>query len=191
MSANKGPLADVNEQGGKEKLVDRIMGMIDRGEEDAESLKQRLLAASNKKDAFVGTDFSYGDVIGHRTADWKHRLVKAGHAASSEPWVIESLPASEAVAVQSGYSKRISHIHPVSFVTEQCEFTDLQGQRLKTMTLDKVVAPPNGRGRHQPLRMQMANHQTGHTTIIEFSRFDANVPVAPAQFTAQALEKEQ
>src|SRR5688572_2737357 len=49
MSGNKAPLAGVNEQGGKEKLVDRIMGLIDRGEEDADALKRRLLAASNKK----------------------------------------------------------------------------------------------------------------------------------------------
>jgi colicin import membrane protein len=49
MSGNKAPLAEVNEQGGKEKLVDRIMGLIDRGEEDADALKRRLLAASNKK----------------------------------------------------------------------------------------------------------------------------------------------
>jgi colicin import membrane protein len=48
-TANKAPLAEVNEQGGKEKLVDRIMGLIDRGEEDADTFKRRLLAASNKK----------------------------------------------------------------------------------------------------------------------------------------------
>jgi len=49
MSGNKAPLAEVNEQDGKEKLVDRIMGLIDRGEEESEALKLRLLAASNKK----------------------------------------------------------------------------------------------------------------------------------------------
>src|SRR5690242_13815878 len=49
MNANKAPLAEVNAQGGKEKLVDRIMDLIDRGEEDAETFKRRLLAASNKK----------------------------------------------------------------------------------------------------------------------------------------------
>lgn len=153
--------------------------------------KTRRLSASNKKDAFVGTDFSYGDVIGHRTADWKHRLVKAGSAAAGEPWVIESVPASEAVAAQSGYSKRVSRIHPVSYVAEACEFYDLQGQLLKAMKLDNIVAPPGGKGRHQPLRMQMSNVQTGHATVIEFARFEANVPVAAAQFSARALEKEQ
>ncbi|PYM03363.1 MAG: RND transporter, partial [Candidatus Rokuibacteriota bacterium] len=34
--------------------------------------KVRRLVASNKKDSFVGTDFSYGDVIGHKVEEWGH-----------------------------------------------------------------------------------------------------------------------
>jgi hypothetical protein len=34
--------------------------------------KVRRLVASNKKDSFAGTDFSYGDVIGHKVEDWNH-----------------------------------------------------------------------------------------------------------------------
>jgi hypothetical protein len=32
--------------------------------------KVRRLVANNKKDSFVGTDFSYGDIIGHKVEDW-------------------------------------------------------------------------------------------------------------------------
>src|SRR5262245_30239495 len=32
--------------------------------------KVRRLVANNKKDSFVGTDFSYSDIIGHRVDDW-------------------------------------------------------------------------------------------------------------------------
>jgi hypothetical protein len=50
MSPNKTPLQVVNEEhGGKEKLVDKIMGLVERGEQEAGDLKTRLLAASNKK----------------------------------------------------------------------------------------------------------------------------------------------
>ena len=49
MSSNKTPLQQVKDQGGKEKLVDRIMGMIERGEEEADALRKRLLAVSNQK----------------------------------------------------------------------------------------------------------------------------------------------
>lgn len=50
MSANKTPLQVVNEMhGGKEKLVDKVMGLIERGEQEADDLRKRLLAASNKQ----------------------------------------------------------------------------------------------------------------------------------------------
>ncbi|MBI4508841.1 MAG: hypothetical protein HY698_04345 [Deltaproteobacteria bacterium] len=51
MSFKKTPLQLVNEEhGGKEKLVERIIGLIERDEsEDKDTLKRRLLAASNRK----------------------------------------------------------------------------------------------------------------------------------------------
>ena len=50
MNGKKTPLAQVNdEHGGKSKLVDKILGSIDRGDDDADTIKARLLKASNKK----------------------------------------------------------------------------------------------------------------------------------------------
>jgi hypothetical protein len=50
MSGVKSPLQVVNEQfGGKEKLVDRLAGLVQRGEEQADDVKARLRTASNKK----------------------------------------------------------------------------------------------------------------------------------------------
>jgi hypothetical protein len=50
MNGKKTPLMQVkDEHGGKAKLVDKVLGVIERGEEDAAELKDRLLKASNKK----------------------------------------------------------------------------------------------------------------------------------------------
>ena len=50
MSANKTPLETVKEHhGGKDKLVDKILGVLDGGGDDKGALKERLLAASNQK----------------------------------------------------------------------------------------------------------------------------------------------
>jgi len=50
MSPNKTPLQIVNEEhGGKEKLVQKILGAIETVEEEGEEIKDRLLTASNKK----------------------------------------------------------------------------------------------------------------------------------------------
>ncbi len=48
--AKKTPLQQVTEQhGGKEKLVDKLMGMLERGDESKDELRGRLLAAPNSK----------------------------------------------------------------------------------------------------------------------------------------------
>ena len=50
MSGQKTPLQVVNEQhGGKEKLVDKLVGLIEKGEEGAEEIKERLRNVSNQK----------------------------------------------------------------------------------------------------------------------------------------------
>jgi hypothetical protein len=46
--AKKSPFEQVNEQhGGKEKLVDKLLGMIERGEAAKDEFRTRLLRASN------------------------------------------------------------------------------------------------------------------------------------------------
>jgi len=48
--ATVAPLQQVKDQhGGKEKLVDKLLGIVDRGEEPKDELRTRLLAASNGK----------------------------------------------------------------------------------------------------------------------------------------------
>jgi len=48
--APKTPLQRVKEEhGGKEKLADRLVDLIERGDEDKAELRKRLLAAANSK----------------------------------------------------------------------------------------------------------------------------------------------
>jgi len=48
--AKKTPLQLVNDvHGGKEKLVDALVGMLDRGDESKDDFRARLLAAPNSK----------------------------------------------------------------------------------------------------------------------------------------------
>jgi hypothetical protein len=68
--------------------------------------KVRRLVSSNKKDSFVGTDFSYGDVIGHKVEDWNHRLLRQEKVDGRDCYVVESNPRRPEVADNTGYSKR-------------------------------------------------------------------------------------
>ena len=48
--SQKSPLATVNESfGAKDKLVDKLVGLLDRGEESKDDLRKRLSSAANTK----------------------------------------------------------------------------------------------------------------------------------------------
>lgn len=151
--------------------------------------KTRRLVSSNKKDSFVGTDFSYGDVIGHRVNEWRHRLVKVESVDGASCYVIESLPKNDDVASSSGYSKRESWIRQDNFVMVKAEMWDLSGQLLKSMHFSDVrLVSPNGKW--QPMVQEATNLKTGHKTVLRFSNFKLEPSISDEVFTTRALERE-
>ena len=149
--------------------------------------KVRRLVASNKRDSFVGTDFSYGDVIGHKVGDWNHKFVREEKIGGMQCWVIESTPRSPEVEDISGYSKRISWIDERSYIALKTEIYDAQGALMKRITYEDVREVDPVHEKWQPMRMVAENVQTHHTTIIELTNFKANVGVSDEVFTPASL----
>lgn len=152
--------------------------------------KVRRLVSSNKKDSFVGTDFSYGDVIGHRTEDWNHKILKEEKVDGKDCWVIEALPKNKDVSENSGYSKRLGWIDKESFIAIRGENFDLSGQLLKKFTAKNVQKVDAANNKWQAMTLEAENVQTNHRTILEFKNFKANVGVKDDLFTSRSLEKQ-
>lgn len=152
--------------------------------------KVRRLVSNNKKDSFVGTDFSYGDVIGHKVEQWNHKIVKEEKVDGKDCWVLESTPKTPDVSENTGYSKRVGWIDKESFVAVRGEMYDLSNQLLKKVAarnIEKVDATNN---KWQPMVLEAENVQTGHKTILEFKNFKANQGVSDDVFTTRTLEKQ-
>jgi predicted RND superfamily exporter protein/outer membrane lipoprotein-sorting protein len=152
--------------------------------------KVRRLVASNKKDSFVGTDFSYGDVIGHKVEEWDHRLVREEPVDGQPCYVIESIPKNDTVKSNSGLSKRVSWIRKDNLVTVKGEFWDPAGEPLKTARFTDVRLLDPARGRWQAMQLEAANLQTGHRTIIRFENYKVNQQVKDEFFTTRYMERE-
>lgn len=151
--------------------------------------KIRRLAGLNKKDAFVGSDLSYGDVIGHRVADWTHRATGREEQGGEPCLVVESVPRDPAVAANSGYSKRVSWIGEGTGLARRTEFYDLDGVLSKLGYQSRPQEIDTARDRRQPMLTEMSNLRTGHRTILEFSRFVAGQGVDVDVFTARGMER--
>lgn len=151
--------------------------------------KVRRLSASNKRDSFVGTDFSYGDIVGHNPANWQHRLVSRETLADNTPaYVIESTPGSAKVAKDSGYSKMVNWVRGDNFVAVKTEFYDEAGQLLKRVNNSQLEAV-GSHGKWQPMLSVAENLQTGHKTIIALENFKADGGVSDRYFKPQGLDQ--
>jgi outer membrane lipoprotein-sorting protein len=152
--------------------------------------KVRRLVSSNKKDSFVGTDFSYGDVIGHKVADWNYKLVKEEPVDGADCYLIEATPRSDDVRDNSGYSRRQIWIRKDNYYAIRGEMWDEAGQPYKKFHMTDVKEVDPARHKWQAMTMEAEDLQTGHKTIISFENYKANQKVPDAFFTTRYMEKE-
>ncbi len=150
--------------------------------------KVRRLSAANKKDAFVGTDFSYGDVIGYKAEEWNHQLLREETLDGAPAYVIESVPAGETVRQHTGYGKRLSWVRKDNFVATRIDIWDGAGQPLKRIVAGDI-RQVGAHGRWQPMWTEAENLQTGHRTRIRFDQFEADQNVAESLFSPKELDK--
>lgn len=152
--------------------------------------KVRRLVSSDKKSSFVGTDFSYGDVIGYKVNEWNYKLLKEETVDGQPCYVIESTPKSDTVKSNSGYSKRVAWIRKDNQFMVKGDFYDEAGEPLKTLTFSDIQQVDSKRGKWQAMKLEANNAQTGHRTIIKFENFKVNQNVKDEFFTTRYMEKE-
>ena len=152
--------------------------------------KVRRLVSSNKKDSFVGTDFSYGDVIGHKPAEWNHKILKDDSCDGKPCWQVESLPKNDDVKNNSGYGKRVAWILKENFVAVKTELFDESNQPKIVGKFSDIQLVDKERGKWQPMRLEAENKQTGHKTVIQFQNFKANQNVKDEFFTTRYMERD-
>jgi hypothetical protein len=152
--------------------------------------KSRRLVANNKKDSFVGSDFSYGDISLPKVDLWKHTLLRVEKVEADDCYVIESLPADETVKANSGYSRKMSWISRADFFERKVDYYDLGGRLLKTQLVGNVELIEADKGRAFARHREMVNSQTGHKTVFDVEKLDPH-PAAPDDlFTTRSIERE-
>jgi predicted RND superfamily exporter protein len=150
--------------------------------------KVRRLSAANKKDSFVGTDFSYADVLGLKPEQWTHKLIGDETVDGVPCFVIESLPIDDTVRQTTGYGKRVSVVAKTHYVALRTDVWDTAMQPLKRIRASDVQAVGSNK-RWQAMRSEAENLQTGHRTLIVFDSFQAEQKLAASLFTPKELER--
>lgn len=152
--------------------------------------KSRRLVANNKKDSFVGSDFSYGDISLPKVDRYRHTLLRFEKIDDHDCHVIESVPINDAIRSNSGYSRKITWLRADNALETKVEYYDVSGRLLKTQRVAKHQLVEPDRARWFALYREMTNHQTGHRTLISFDKIEPGVAAPDEMFTTRYVERE-
>jgi hypothetical protein len=143
----------------------------------------RHLRASQRADAFFGTDLSYEDVEPKRAEDYEVRRATSSDVGREDCEVVELVPREE---LSSAYEKLVACIErdPGSF--HWIEFYRM-GTVVKRLEIDRSSIRKIGR-RHFPFVMSMRDLRKGSHTVISTESYEALTEIADDLFSTRNLE---
>jgi hypothetical protein len=137
--------------------------------------KIKRLAAAERKESFVGSDFAYEDLRtenldAHSYKVLEKRMVKA---VGANCYLVEARAASEDEKASTGYSKRILWVSEGDFLVRRIDYYSKDGEEkgiLKTQIFHDFTSPAEYKGFKRPARCEMMNNKTKTVTEMIFNK---------------------
>ncbi|MGQ0621187.1 MAG: outer membrane lipoprotein-sorting protein [Panacagrimonas sp.] len=153
--------------------------------------RSRRVIADQKKDSFMGSDLSYGDVVGYKVSEWTHRIAGTSEQDGRPCTLVESVPVGEQIGKSSGYSRRESCIDAASRVATRIRTWDANGRELKLIEYKALREVDAKNAKWHAMRIEAQNLQTKSRTLIEVREEQVNTGLSDELFSASALEREE
>jgi hypothetical protein len=146
----------------------------------------RRIAATNRSDRYLGTDFLYEDIM--RTKIEEHRWVLRGEALchGASCLLIEAVPVAEGLRRDTAYSKTVSWVDPARDVIRAVDYYDRDGRLFKRLTVAEIEQV-SGRFRWQEVRME--DFARRHVTIVKYHGRKIGTGIPERDFTERSLKR--
>ncbi|MBA2589529.1 MAG: outer membrane lipoprotein-sorting protein [Alphaproteobacteria bacterium] len=151
--------------------------------------KTRRLVADNKRDSFVGSDLTFGDLIGHQPSDWANTNLREEVIDGKPTWVIESSPRNAMIKTSSGYSKRLLWVEKQSCIPLRTDYWDDAGLSLKTVRTSRVEGMDVANKKYQFMHLEASNQQTGHKSILNYNKYTLSQKIDDSVFAPRSLDQ--
>ena len=152
--------------------------------------KTRRIVSSEKAKSFMGSEFSYADMTPPPVEDFNYKLLKMEIVGGVDCWVIESIPKTDEIADENGFSKRISYIGKQDYTVRKGIYYDLDGSLHKELVVDNVKEIDTKKHRFRPMYMLMENKQDGRKSEVKINAIKLRLDITDNYFTTRYLERE-
>jgi hypothetical protein len=150
----------------------------------------RRIAATNRRESFLGSEFSLEDVrkvFRIEVDDFEWEIVSSREVDGHTIYEVVQRPKTQALAKQLGVSRIRNWIDGTNWVRVKVDSEDLDGKPLRSM---RIVVGDSGEEGPQVAKAQARNLQTGNATEIVFHDRSFDRPIADETFTLRGLQRE-
>ena len=151
--------------------------------------KTRRISGADKSDTFMGTDFSYEDLVTEEMENHSYSFDQTQDCGKNCVVVIAE-PKSEKERAESGYSKRRITIDTTNGMITAVEYYNRSGVHWKSFRASdfRKVMPS---GDIRPYRMEMTDVIGRHSSTMVFDRYSIDAGVDPDEIPLRALTQGQ
>lgn len=143
----------------------------------------KRISSGNRSGPFVGSEFSYEDLLSEELAKYTYRYVREERFAGNDCHVVERQP----VYGNSGYTKQVLWLDKAEFRLWKIDYYDRKQSRLKTLTYSGYQ---QYLGRFwRASSFSMVNHQNGKSTEILFHRWAFRTGLTDRDFDQSSLRR--
>ncbi len=144
----------------------------------------KRISSRNKSGSFMGSEFSYEDIASQEIEKYSYKWQKDEEYEGMDCFVMERYPVDKK---NSGYSRQMAWIDKEEYRTLKVEYYDRKNAHLKTLTM---TGHKQYEGQFwRAAEMYMVNHQTGKSTLLQFSNYKFKVGLNDSDFNKNSLKR--
>ncbi len=145
--------------------------------------KTKRIAGTGKGGSFVGSEFSYEDLMPLTLDKYSYTHVRNEACDDQNCFVVEATPKTS----DSAYSKTVMWIRPDNYRTVKADFYDKKGSLLKTALFSDWHLEAGKFWRSY--KIEISNHQNKKATTLIVSRLKIGQGLTESDLSQMALEK--
>lgn len=153
--------------------------------------KVKRLATTDKSSYFLGSDFTYADLVGLEIEDFDYKFVQ--NETDGQHWVITASPKADLkfkVIEETGYKKIKYWVSKKKLLVEKAQYWLSEGNKIKYLTVSDIEQINEI---WTPKKRQMVMTQGGkylHASIYQTKNIQYNLDLDDEIFTTYAMERD-
>ena len=151
--------------------------------------KTKRIAASDKTDSFMGSDFSYADMTEAELENYNYKLIKEDEVYGKKVWLIEAIPVNQKVIDTFGYSKSLLFVRQDNYVIVRAVLWLANSNEIKFMDVKKLDQVDGIWVAEETHMTTKKGQTTTHQTIMLRENVAFNQNLDESLFTELSLEK--